>query len=222
MSLNSNDLPAGGGGNIEPLDVGTYPTRTVAIVDLGMQAQPAFQGKEKPPVNMIAFTYEFVDEFLQDEDGNDIEDKPRWLTEMMPFYQLTAEKAKSTARYKALDPTNKYAGDFEQLTDIPCNVSIVHNPKKGEGGGVWENIGGVTAMREKDVKKCPALVNDVVVFNLDVPTIEGWNALPSFVQDKIKGGLEYEGSTLYDLLKEQEAPFEPVNKEAGGDDESPY
>jgi len=203
MSLNSNNLPAGGGGNIEPMEPGTYPARTVGMVDLGLQSRPAFQGVDKPPVNMIAMTYEFVDEFLKDEEGEDKVDKPRHLTEMMPMYNLSAEKAKSTARYKALDPSNVHKGDFSKVVDVPCMVTVVHNPNKVTGG-VYENIGGITPMREKDAVKCAELVNGTRLFDLDEPTVEGFEALPPFVQKKIKGGLEYVGSKLYDMLGDEE------------------
>ena len=123
MSLNSNNLPSGSSGNIEPMEPATYPARTVCMVDLGLQAQKPWQGKDRPPVQMIALTYEFADEFLKDEDGNDIEDKPRWLTEMLNFYPLTAERAKSTARYNALDPSNVHNGDFSKIADVLVHSS---------------------------------------------------------------------------------------------------
>jgi hypothetical protein len=220
MSLNSNTLPAGGGSNIEPMNPGTYPARVVAVVDLGLQEQRPFQGKEKPPANEIALTYEFVDEFLKDEDGNDLEDKPRWLTEMMSIYHLTAEKANSTKRFFALDPKNVNDGDFSKLVDSPCMVTVVHNPKKDKTG-VWENIGGVTAMREKDAKNCAPLVQDTIVFDLDEPDLEVFNRLPTFIKKKIKGGLEYEGSKLYDLTNGEEK-ISDEEEDVGAKDESPY
>lgn len=211
MSLNSNKLPVSGGGNIDPMEPGTYPARTVGIVDLGKQAQHPFQGKDKPPVNMIAVIYEFVDEFLKDEDGEDIIDSPRHLTEMMPWYNLSSEKAKSTARYRALDPNNVHKGDFSKIVDTPCMVTVVHNPNKITGG-VYENIGGITPMREKDADKCVPLVKELKVFDLDEPTLEGFESLPAFIQKKIRDGLEYEGSKLWGMLD---------NENKIGDD-SPY
>lgn len=224
MSLNSNNLPTAGGGNIEPMAPGTYPARTVCMVDLGMQVQPPFQGKEKPPVNKVAFTFEFVDEFLKDENDEDILDKPRWLTEIMAIYPLIAEKAKSTARYLALDPQNVHGGDFSKLVDVPCMVTVVHNPK--QKGGVWENIGGVTAMRERDAKKCPPLVNKPLVFDMDTPDLEVFSALPQFLQKLIKEGLEYEGSKLYGMMGgEDTIPAEQLQAIDDNDsisDENPY
>src|SRR5690554_5331156 len=132
MALNAKNIPGGGGGNYEPMEPGTYPARVVQIIDLGLQNQRPFQGQEKPPAREIAITYEFVDEFMKDENGEDQEDKPRWLTEIMPLHNLSSERAKSTQRYNALDPNMVYDGDFSQLVDTPCNVTVVQNPGKGK------------------------------------------------------------------------------------------
>lgn len=200
MSLNSNDLPASGGKDFTPMDAGTYPARIVNMVDLGMQGQRPYQGKEKPPVNMISLTYEFVDEFMQDEDGNDLTDKPRWLTEMMPIYSLGAEKAKSTLRYLALDPKSVHKGDFSKIVDVPCQVTVIHNPNKKVPGKVYENIGGVSLMREKDADKCAPLVNPSIIFDMDAPVMEDFAALPEFIQKKVREGINYEGSILDGML----------------------
>ena len=229
MSLKANDQVGGGsGGNIEKLEPGTYPARVVQVVDLGLQAQPPYKGEEKPPINMLGVTYEFVDEFMKDEDGNDLEDKPRHLTEMFTFHNLTSDRAKSTKRYKALDPSQTYGGDWSQLINTPCNVTIVLNPGKGKNEGkVFENIAEVTAMREKDVKRCPELVNKAIVFDLDDPSIEDFNALPEFIQRKIKSNLNYEGSKLQELGAGEpgatQKPAEPADTSEDHDEnENPF
>ena len=199
MSLNSANIPSSGGMDIEPMQPGTYPARVVGMVDLGLQAQRPYQGQDKPPVNKIAITYEFVDEFLKDEDGNDIEDKPRWLSEDLPLYSVSQEKANSTKRYVALDPKGVHKGDFSKLVDTPCLVTVVHNENKKVPGKVYENIGGITPMREKDAEKCAPLVNGVLVFDMDTPDLEMWARIPKWVQKKIQEGLEYEGGALYEL-----------------------
>ena len=56
--------------NIEP---GTYPGRLVQLIDFGLQPQRPYMGKDKPPAQEIGLTYELVDEFMKDDDGNDIE-----------------------------------------------------------------------------------------------------------------------------------------------------
>ena len=110
MSLNAREAAGGGGGNSRILEPASYPGRLVHIIGLGLQAQRPFQGQEKDPRHEILLTYELSDEFLQDEDGNDLEDKPIFISERMPLHNLSAERAKSTARYMALDANLKYDG----------------------------------------------------------------------------------------------------------------
>lgn len=214
--------------NIEP---GAYPARLVQIISLGLQPQRPFKGQEKPPANELMFTYELVDTFMKDEDGNDIEDKPRWISETFPLRSLAAENARSTERYLAFDPEKIYEGDFAQLIGQPVNVIIVNN---ASGDKVYDNVGNVTAMRAKDAAKCPPLVNPTKVFDLDDPDMEVFNALPQWIRDKIKGNLHFKGSTLEKLVaaggeKAKEAPANKAPKaaakaEANADDQddAPY
>jgi hypothetical protein len=179
--------------NIEP---GTYPARLVQVIDLGLQPQKAYQGKEKPPANEIMLTYELVDTFMKDADGNELEDKPRWISETLPFYGLFADKAKSTQRYLAFDPKEDFEGDFAQLIGKPINVTVVNN---AVGEKVYDNIATISAMRPKDAEKCPELVNPSKLFDLDAPDMEVFNALPEWLREKIKSNLKFQGSPLQKL-----------------------
>lgn len=193
--------PQGGGGKkyvAQPnIDPGVYPARIVQVIDMGLQPQRPFKGAEKKPAYEIGFTYELVDTFVVDEDGNEQEDKPRWISEVLPLHPLVADKAKSTQRYTALDPEGVLEGDFSKLADIPCNVTIVNNKS---GDKVYDNIASIAAMRPRDAAKCPELVNPVKVFSLDDPDLEVFNKLPNWIQDKIKSNLNYKGSKLEKLL----------------------
>ena len=188
--------------NLEP-DV--YRARLVQVLDLGLQPQRPYQGKDKPPVNEIMLTYELTDEFMKDEEGNDVEDKPRWISETLPFYGLFADKAKSTQRYNAFDPDETYGGDFAQLIGLPVNVTVVNN---AVGDKVYDNVANVAAMSAKKAATCPELVNPAKVFDLDNPDMEVFNALPEWLRDKIKSNLNYQGSPLQQKLGGQggEAP----------------
>lgn len=222
MALNAKDLPSTRGGNKNPLDAGTYPSRLVAIIDVGLQNQRPFQGEDKPPAREIALTYELTDEFMKDEDGQELKDKPRWITEILPFHNLTSEKAKSTLRYKALDPVQKFEGDWSKLINSPVSVTIVLNPKKDR---IYENVGGISAMRAKDAEKLPPLKNEPIVFDLDTPSMDLWKRIPKFLQDKIKANLEYAGSPLQKLLGNDPTPLkeEPRKvKETTEAEERPY
>src|SRR5690606_13027503 len=152
---------AGGNRIAQPdLEPGVYPARVVQVLDLGLQTQnPVFVNGtrvEKKPAYMLNLTYELVDAFMVAEDGNDVEDKPRWVSEMIPFYSLEVENATSTKRYKALDPTNEFDGDFSQLINTPCNVTITINKK---GDKTYTNVANVAAMRPRDAAKCEELKN---------------------------------------------------------------
>lgn len=214
--LNAKEAAGGGGGpkNYEPM-LGTYPARLVGVVDLGLQAQRPYQGEEKPPAREVMLTFEFVDEFMLDEDGKEQLDKPRWISERMPLYNLKAERARSTQRYKALDPNEEHEGDWSKLLNTPCNVTIVQNPGKGKNvGKVYENIDSVSLMRAKDATKCPPLVNETVCYDLDNHDDDEWEKLSGWVKDIIKGRLDTEEAVPPSNGEAQE--------EANEDDERPY
>lgn len=196
MALNARKAPKGGK-SFPPMEAGTYPARLVQIIDLGIQPQE-FKGEEKAPKNELMTTYEFLDEFLPDDEGNPNEEKPRWLSETFALNNLDSEKAKSTVRYYALDPNEEHDGEWPELIETPAMVTVVQW-KKGEKEG--NNIASTSAMRSKDAAKAPPLVNPPKVFLMDDPDVEIFLSLPDWVQDKIKAGLEYAGSLLETRLK---------------------
>lgn len=201
MTLKTSEAPTSGGKAQEPIEPGTYPAQTVQIIDLGLQPQ-MYLGETKDPKNEIMVTYELADEFMKDEEGNDIEDKPRWVSETFPLNSLNSDKAKSTQRYFALDPNVKHDGDWSKLLGIPASITIVNKPGKGKNAGkVYNNIGAVSAMRPRDAERLPKLKNDAKFFTLDDPDIEVFLTFPDWIQDKIKKGLEFKGSQLDKLLQ---------------------
>ena len=208
MSLNTKNQPRSKS-NYVPMDAGAYPGRTLHIVDLGLQAQRPFKGEAKDPANEILINYELLDEFLLDEDGNEQEDKPRIISDRMPIYSLEADRAKSTKRYYALDPKGEYDGDFEKLINIPCMVTVTQSQGKGQNAGkVYNNVGDVSPMRDKDRKNAKPLVNKPLVFSLDnaIENVAVFDALPQWIQDVIKEGLNFEGSDFAEFLEERPEP----------------
>jgi len=195
MGLNAKKVQNSNSNRVEQpiLEPGVYPARLVQLIDLGLQAQRPYQGKDKPPAQEVMLTYELVDAFMVDEDGNEIDDKPRWISETLPFYGLFADKAKSTQRYNALDPSGAFDGDFSRTVDTPINVTLVNN---FVGEKTYTNVANIAAMRPKDAEKCEALKNPAKVFDLDAPDMEVFNSLPDWIQTKIKGNLQFNGSAL--------------------------
>jgi len=229
MGLNAKKVQGNNGNRVEQavLEPGVYPARLVQIIDLGLQAQRPYQGKDKAPVQEIMLTYELVDAFMVDEDGNEITDKPRWVSETLPFYGLAADKAKSTQRYNALDPSGALDGDFSRALDTPINVTLVNNIS---GEKVYTNVANIAAMRPRDAGNCPPLVNPTKCFDLDNPDLEVFNSLPEWLQTKIKSNLNFAGSALEAAFsggkaKTEKAPQkkrEAPKEEDSEDEDNPY
>jgi hypothetical protein len=210
MAINAKKVAGNGGGdrveqpNIEP---GVYPARLVQVIDLGVQPQRPYKGADKPPAQEIMLTYELVDEFMKDKNGDDVEDKPRWVSENFVLHNLKADLAKSTKRYLAFDPTEEYDGDWAKCVGQPINVTIVQNKN---GDKIYDNVANLSAMRPKDAANCPELVNPTKLFDLDDPDMEVFAALPKWIQDKLTSNLNYKGSVLEEKVAKapQEAPKE--------------
>jgi len=214
----------GGGKRPEPLEAANYLARVVQIVDLGIQEQRPYQGVDKPPAHEIMLSYELGTEFMKDEEGNDLPDKPRWISESFVLHNLKADLAKSTKRAKAIDSKGGLQGDFAAMGGFPCTVTVVQSLSKKGDGVVYNNVGNVTPpMKGVPV---PELVNDVKVFDLDEPDLEVFFSLPEWIQDKVKGNLEFNGSALQGLLaganppekKEKNEKPAPQKEEEEGDD----
>ena len=227
MALVMNKNGGGNGARVEqkPIDPGVYPARLVQLIDLGLQAQRPYQGKDKPPAIEVMLTYELVDEFMLDDNGKPREDKPRWVSETLPLYGLFADKAKSTQRYKVFDPTEEWGGDFTKAVGLPVNVTIVNN---SVGDKIYTNVANIGAMRPKDADKCPELKNDTKVFDVDAPDMAVFAELPQWIQDKIKANLNYAGSVLEKEVgkgvpaKQAKKETPPPAKKEEPSDDNPY
>lgn len=196
MSLNASKVKNTASNKVEQPDwePGNYPVRLVQLIDIGLQPQKPHMGKEKPPINKVMMTYEFVDYFMLDENGKELEDKPRWLSEQIPIHKWPeAEKAKSTNRINGLDPKGDAEGDLIRLVGSPAMATVVLNESKGK---LYGNIAGLAPMRARDAMNCPELKNPTKVFDLSEPDVEVFNSLPEWIQTIIKENLNYAGSKL--------------------------
>jgi hypothetical protein len=214
MSMKANDYSSGGDFTpIDPVEPGAYPARVALILNIGLQKQNPFKGKDKAPKHEFHVTYEMLDEFMKDEDGNDDETKPRWLSENFTINPLSSENAKSTARYLALDPTAKFGGDWSELLGAPCLVNVVQNASKKDATKIYNNIRSIQAMRARDAASAPDLVNTPQMFDFYEPDVKVFLSLPKFIQDKIKNALDYEGSVLEKMLEDVSDVPQPEKQE---------
>lgn len=215
MGLNAKKVESTPMGSTqEPLEAGTYNARIVQVIDLGVQDLGSWEGVDKGSRQKIQVTYELVDEFCLDEDGNEIEDKPRWISEEFPFHSLEMDNAKSTKRYNAIDPDGDVEGDWAQLLGWPVVVTIVQKKAK-KGDKVYANVVGVSRPRKKDIAKIADLVNEPRFFSPDEPDMDVWDDLPQWLQKKIISAEDHEDTELCEKLVDHK----PKKKEKESEEE---
>lgn len=220
MSMKANDYS--GSSNYEapdPLEPGAYNARVVHVLNTGLQPRNPYRGEEKTPKIMFSITYELADEFLSDEDGEPDLTKPRWVSESFPINSLDSERAKSTARYLALDPSNEHDGDWSELVGLPCVVTLVQNRSKKNEKVIYNNVASVQPMRSKDASKLGPLVGEPKLFDFYDPDVKVFLSLPPFIQKMIKGGLDFKGSKLEKLLEDVDTDKKKSDKKTVKDEE---
>src|SRR5690554_3948291 len=206
--------PRTGGGKRTELEAGTYPGRLVQVIDFDFQPTRPFQVHAKPPDHCIMTSYDLADECILDENGEPDEERPLWISEDLPMNPPTSDLAESTKRYKALDPDLHHDGDWSAVVSEAVNITIVINKV---GDKEYQNIVSTAPMRAKDKARMPELKNEPKVFALSDPDLETFLSFPEWLQEKIKGNLEFAGSPLEKLLKgggekEEEQEDEPKQK----------
>lgn len=191
----------------DELAVDNYPCRVAQIIDMGRQVRETWDGvmkkyvpdHTKAPANMLRITYEFTTEYMKDENGVELEDKPRWLSEEFALLPLSSDLATSTKRMLAFDPgLDKLGGDWSEVLTLPCSVAVAHT------GGGRAKVGNVAKPMKGMV--VADLKNEPKVFTLDAPDIDVFRSFPEWIQDRIKGNLDFEGSALQKALAGEAVP----------------
>ena len=210
MALKPKRVKGNTGNRVEQaiLDVANYPARLVQVIDQGLQKNDFDADKVD---HMLRLTYELTGEFMKDKDGNDVEDKPRWISEEIKLIDLPVGmsvpdvyndqyrgKSKMVLRAKAFDPKGESEFDFSEMLGQPCLVFIGEKARKKDG--VKYNVVGSVSSPMKGMTT-PDLVNEATLFTLDEPDADVFRSLPEFLQDIIKGNLEYRGSALEKALE---------------------
>ena len=214
MALHAKKLKqTGGKTNSAPvLDAGNYLANVVQVIDLGLQARPPWKGQEKSNVYQYWVTYELTSEFMKDEDGEDILDQPRWVSEKINIFDRSQENSTAAKRLDALDPSGALGDDWSQIVGLPCTLTLVNREYKGK---TYTNVGGISPpMKGFDV---PALINEPKIFDIDDPDMEIYSELPDFLKEMITSNLEFQGSALERALNGEETP-----PPADDDDDRPY
>lgn len=224
MSFKLNDNSGGNNdGLTQPiLDAGPYPARIVGMVIWGMQNQPPFQGNPKPDRTEMYLVTEMSDEFMLDEDGNEVEDKPLWKSTSFPLYPMSTENAKCVKWYKALDPSNQFDGDWSEIFNLGNPINIILDKKDGHGkhaGKVFNNIIGLASMPAKRQKVVNPLIGEKFIFDFYEPDKETWDKLPDWIKTKCKEATDFKGSPLDIMLGGESVDEDQVEGEEESDEE---
>jgi len=215
MSFKAGDQT--GGGDFTPQDAlaaGTYPGRLVQIVTMGLQPQRAYQGQPKEAKESMYVGYELSHEFMVDDDGNPDPTKPRWMGEDFPFYNLDADRAKSTLRYTAIDPSVECGGDWEKILSWPCNITLSKELKKGKKDQYTNYVTHVAPAANMPGYVQPELVNEVRMFDIETPNMEVFKLLPKWLREKLTTNLNYNGSALQAAMGDTATAAEPAPAQA--------
>ncbi len=237
-------ISAASSANAPLLDIAGYPARLARVIDLGVQENRFDEGKVD---HQVMFTYELVTEFMQDDDGNDLEDKPRWFSEKFKIIDLPEGKSyneiltdqyrgksKMVMRSKVFDPKGAHDFDLSMFAGGGCVVDIIQKPRNKKDTTLINTIGGVSSPMKGF--KIPALQKEAQVFTLDDPDMEMFDTFPDWLKDEIKANLDYEGSVLEARIEGKEEPQqgpepkptptnepaptnEPVEEDEGDDEE---
>ena len=175
---------------------GMQMARIVRVIDLGLQERQPFQGEVKAPAYFIRVTFELPKDRI-DVDG---ESRPRWIDTEINL--SNHEKSKCFQYYNTLDPKNKCNGDWGKLIGTPCQILIAH--RESSQRKMFANIKNIVPLMEG--LEVPALENPTAVFDVSNPRLEIFESLPEWLQEKIKGNLEYDGSKLQRLVEGSPVP----------------
>jgi hypothetical protein len=217
------------------LDEGVYPARILSIVDLGMQPGSPQYPEEKLK---LEFRFELLDEFMLDEEGKVLTDKPRVFSYEVT-YNADGYMNEKANIYKLISAIPEgFTMSLSEMIGTPVNVMISKYIKKsGKNAGKEDNkVVSVLTMKAKEVAAAPALINTPLFFDMAEPTMEAWNKLYSgnkYAQrDRIMASSSFQGSLIQKMLgatpeevsdsNEDDAPNELVDEDVDLDADVPY
>ena len=127
MGLNASAVAVPQGDRVEQeLLIGMHVGRISQLIDLGVQARKPYKGTPKKPCSQIWVTYELTAKPMLDEDGEEVDDKNRWVSEKLNLFSMGQENALSTKRMQSFDPANALGGNWSLAVDMPLFVQIVN------------------------------------------------------------------------------------------------
>lgn len=195
-------------GNAPVLDAGVYPARILSIIDLA--TQPGSPQYPDPKLK-LEFRMECLDEFMVDDAGEPIADKPRTFNYEVS-YNADGYMHEKSSIYKLLAAIpNGFTLSLCDMVGAPVSLMLTKYVKKsGKNAGKDDNkIASVLPMKAKDIPNAAPLVGKPLFFDFSEPDLEVFNKLfkgnQYAAQDRIKASTDFPGSLLAKLLGEAPA-----------------
>lgn len=180
-----------GGGDFTPPPAGTTLARFVDYIEVGVQKQRAYKGKEKPPAAKVYVTFELLGKNYVKE--IEVEGKKKTIADRItvPLTLSLHEKASFKKLFKKMLYGRQGIEHMSQMLGEGFKVTVTHN-EVGEGDNkkVYANITDddgnflVDGPFKRDdlegtsVKlKVPDAISDERMFVWDEPTQETWDSI---------------------------------------------
>lgn len=181
-----------------PVPAGSHIARAIHCISIGTQTSPNFPSSFK-----VLIGWEIPDEIITNTQTK--EEKPMVISKE---YTLSLGKKANLRRdlegWRGREFTADELKGFgvENVLDKPCMLNVIH--KTSGSGNLYAVITGISAL-PKGVT-CKPRVHDLLHFEIeDGMSCPAWAKIPEFIQNKIKGCLEWTHPAVAEQ-PESEAP----------------
>jgi hypothetical protein len=184
---------------------GTFVARCYKMIHIGT-IQDEYNGESRW-VNKVLIEWELPTEmkvFSQEKGEQPISVSKEFALTM---HQKSTLRAFLTSwRGKGFTEEEAVGFDVSRLVGVPCQLSIIHEPRKNNPGEFFAKISSVSALMKGF--DAPNPVNPAFIFELDHFDQAKFDSLPDWIKAKIMTSKEYQA-----LKSPQVAHMEQVKKE---------
>ena len=199
MSLTVNGSSAS---NIAPIEEGTHLAVCSMIVDLGQQYSEVYKTSSKK----VLIGWEIPDETIELDDGP----HPRTLSKTYTAsLNESANLRQDLAAWRGRDFTPEELAGFNlrNIAEKSCLINVIH---KESNGKTYANIQNIMALPKG--MQPGKLSEPPVIYDIDADPIDKVEALPKWIQDRIKKSSDYEAKlnakpTFTEVTDDGELPF---------------
>jgi hypothetical protein len=173
--------------NLSPIPTGTYLARCISVIDLGTQED--FWDNKLRHLQKIRLTWETPSELkvFKEENGKQpYVISKEYTASLSPSSHLKRDLENWKGRAFTQEEIDNF--DSDNLLDKVCQIQVMH--KQGKEGKIYPVISGIVSVPRG--MSVPPRINDLTLFDFDKYDQSIFDALPEFIQNKIKKSKEWE------------------------------